>query len=311
MDSDEVSTKKATSQELQYTSVTYWYPIYKSQSLRSEILPLGDDFVKYHTISDEWNNYNEEEDPEAECPDFIELQEKMKEVIDEMGAVFPRTNWSSPRDSQWILKTPSLKCISVEDVFMLLKASTRLSYEFDEWLNQSQVQPAVILRKWYEMEPSMEFRCFVVEGSLVAISQKNCREKYSHLLEQKLILKEHIFDFWKSHIQSSFPLLEYTFDVYLQKKKVITNKIYRVFLVSFGVFGLEDESPCLYEWSDFQHFKNSELDIRFVENDNARLLPSDNIYNSIPADLQTANTEELTSAIKICREQIEKEDLDS
>lgn len=58
-------------------------------------------------------------------------------------------------------------CREPNDLYQLFKASERVSL-----LLESGGQPEVVLRKWVEMEPSMEFRCFVKDGDLRAICQR-------------------------------------------------------------------------------------------------------------------------------------------
>lgn len=42
------------------------------------------------------------------------------------------------------------------------------------------------LRKWFDIKPCYEFRCFVREGKLVAASQRDTSNFYEFLLERDL-----------------------------------------------------------------------------------------------------------------------------
>ena len=46
-------------------------------------------------------------------------------------------------------------------------------------------RPVLALRKWFDMQGCYEFRCFVAEGNLVGVSQRDCANFYSFLLEQQ------------------------------------------------------------------------------------------------------------------------------
>lgn len=47
-------------------------------------------------------------------------------------------------------------------------------------------QVVLALRKWFDIKPCFEFRCFVREGRLVAVSQRDTSNFYEFLLEKEL-----------------------------------------------------------------------------------------------------------------------------
>jgi hypothetical protein len=63
-------------------------------------------------------------------PSFAELEVKIKKAIDKLGGdVFPKLNWSSPRDVPWIMNMGTLKCSTPGDVFLLLKSSEFVTHD--------------------------------------------------------------------------------------------------------------------------------------------------------------------------------------
>ena len=139
---------------------------------------------------------DEEEDEEEERQfAFPDLDTQIRQVISEYGAVFPKLNFSSPKastsvfthslplvltiskDASWILPSSSpLKCTSPSEVYMLLKSSDFISHDLttehvfegckpEENLPNYQLE--LILRKWYHVDPSREFRCFVRSRKLI------------------------------------------------------------------------------------------------------------------------------------------------
>lgn len=99
--------------------------------------------------------------------------------------MFPKLNWSSPRDASWIATTNTLKCHNPADIFLLLKSSDFIAHDLahayedcsdaapegcpkDEAGVQRRPKTVqLILRKWFDLAPSMEFRCFVRDNELV------------------------------------------------------------------------------------------------------------------------------------------------
>jgi hypothetical protein len=114
------------------------------------------------------------------------------------SGLFPKLNTTAPQDAQWILPLPQpLKCSTAEDVFMVLKASGLMNgvvessllagrpaeerggvaHEADgetegeisidgvvEDLSDAELageRVELVLKKWYDMDRSREFRLFV------------------------------------------------------------------------------------------------------------------------------------------------------
>jgi len=55
------------------------------------------------------------------------------EIIEDFdGAVFPKLNWSSPKDATWISTTGTLKCETVSEIFLLLKSSDYITHDLSQ-----------------------------------------------------------------------------------------------------------------------------------------------------------------------------------
>jgi len=64
----------------------------------------------------------------------------------------------------------------------------------------------LVLKKWYSVRTSMEFRLFVYKRRLVGISQRDCANYYEFLKDQKLELHQKLLQFWSSTIANTFPI---------------------------------------------------------------------------------------------------------
>ena len=68
-----------------------------------------------------------------QSPYFPDFDQQIKNAIEDLGGkVFPKLNWSSPRDASWIGLNASLHCFSVQDVYLLLKSSSFISHDLTE-----------------------------------------------------------------------------------------------------------------------------------------------------------------------------------
>lgn len=84
-------------------------------------------------------------------------------------------------------------CENIYDIFMALKTSAILMdmiEDYEEWIDKDCLPDECIItkkeseefnrigyylevRKWYKMDPTCEYSCYVFESKLLAISQRN------------------------------------------------------------------------------------------------------------------------------------------
>ncbi|THH06087.1 hypothetical protein EW145_g4330 [Phellinidium pouzarii] len=232
------------------------------------IRPLGDDFRRYLlsdgvyipegsdnvTTSDDNSDKDEDTDnPEGRFA-FPELDAQIRQAITEYEAVFPKLNFSSPKDASWILPSSSpLKCTSPMDVYILLKSSDFITHDvspenvFDGCLPKTQSTPyelELVLRKWYHVDPSREFRCFVRSGNLIAISQRDANF-YEYMNEQKTRdkLLSTIKEFWIREIKQKWPTQDYTFDL------ILTRSLESAHIVDFNPYAARTD-PLLFTYDE-------------------------------------------------------------
>ncbi|EGV95431.1 Cell division cycle protein 123-like [Cricetulus griseus] len=109
------------------------------------------------------------------APEFPEFTTQVQEAINSLGgSVFPKLNWSAPRDAYWIAMNSSLKCKTLSDIFLLFKSSDFITRDFTQpfiHCTDDSPDPSIeyelVLRKWCELIPGAEFRCFVKENKLI------------------------------------------------------------------------------------------------------------------------------------------------
>lgn len=183
--------------DLAACSFDKWYPSLRKHSIPSTVLPLTQEFVEYlkadgvavacgeEADDDSWDDEEEgEEQRAAPAPRFPSLETAIEDAITRHGgAVLPKLNWSAPTDAAWMLGG-SLRCLSPRDVLLLLKSSDRVAHDLcDARRLCSEAPPedehkwVLVLRKWSNLRPSGEFRCFRSGGQLLAACQ---RDRYSH-----------------------------------------------------------------------------------------------------------------------------------
>ncbi|KAI8342273.1 D123-domain-containing protein [Chlamydoabsidia padenii] len=189
------------------------------------------------------------------------IEEAIRQAVDEFGgAVFPKLNWSSPRDAAWIATTQSLKCTSPFDVFLLLKSSDFINHDLNHAFEHCERQPEnitydLILRKWHDLQPSLEFRCFVKEKEIIGISQREMTF-YGFLVDIQEELETKIYNFFEDHIRDNFPNTNYVFDVYVQQDRR------KVWLIDFNPFA-ETTDGLLYSYDKLLEFDTEKDEAEF------------------------------------------------
>lgn len=179
------------------------------------------------------------------------LKEFLDQTFEEFEYVFPKVNTVSPSDASFFIQ--ELKCISTEDVFTALKASTRISDELNKSKNNE-----LVLKKWYSLKKIDEFRLFILENDLVGISQRYINMVYD--AENCEEIKELINEFF-CKIDWGKKMADYdtcTIDVivYPQSKRVKIVDVNR----------LEDNQDSCLLFNTVENLRNTiELEIRVVD----------------------------------------------
>ena len=138
---------------------------------------------------DETENDTEEEEQREDLPPFNEEVTAVAEAIRNLNenclmeegdyGVVVHGMFSCANDSPWCTTNGTLRCADARDVFMTFRCSSKLIADLElqlalsSCLNASVVMPPSIrLRKHMNFSPDSEFRLFIENGRLVAVSQR-------------------------------------------------------------------------------------------------------------------------------------------
>ncbi|KDQ20843.1 hypothetical protein BOTBODRAFT_151782 [Botryobasidium botryosum FD-172 SS1] len=187
---------------------------------------------------------------------FPELDAKIRQAIADYGAVFPKLNWTSPRDAVWILAPSSpLKCTSPSDVYLFLKSSDFVSHDLDPELvfaccediveGEEDYDLELVLKKWYPVERSRELRCFVRQETLIGISQRDTNY-YDFLNEvsTQASIRSAVVAFWETNIKGRWDGGgDYIFDI------LLTRDLSRAHIIDFNPYAPHTD-PLLFTYPD-------------------------------------------------------------
>ncbi|QRW00414.1 cell division cycle protein [Ceratobasidium sp. AG-Ba] len=290
-----------------------WYPLFERKTIKCTIIPaLSDDFKAYlesdgiiipegaedrgpsiEMSDDEAQESDSDDDPPQRYA-FPELDAQIRQAISTYDAVFPKLNWTAPKDAAWMLSTNApLKCTSPADVYLLLKSSDFAMHDLDEagifegcvdqalpsnGLNgehgigddadMSSVSSAelhensvgynleLVLKKWYEVERSREVRCFIRDNRLLAISQRD-PNFFEHLvpLETQNRIRATVWSFWRREVKNKFANGRVPNYVL---DLLLTRDLSRAHIVDFNPYAPRTDS-LLFEWSELAELHEQAL----------------------------------------------------
>lgn len=239
----------------------------------------------------DWEEEEEDVDDDQEQGDregsdltvgsFKELHEEIISKINELGGkVFPKLNWSSPKDAKWIMPGNTIRCDHVNDIYLLLNSSDHIVDDLDspfleitnnpgqqQQLKEEIVLPLVdyelVLTKWQDINPALEFRAFIKNNKIIGISQRDLNH-YEFLNDLKEELHEKIEIFLNDEIipkLSSIQLSKYIIDLYIPRP---FNKIY---IIDINPFSRKSDS-LLFTWNELLKNPGNEYEFRLIDKTN-------------------------------------------
>ncbi|KAI8102196.1 hypothetical protein M9435_005802 [Picochlorum sp. BPE23] len=276
-----------------------------------------------YDTSDSWSTESSSSSAEtggAPPEELAEVYARVKDAIDELGGcVIPKLQWSCPKDASWMMPNNTIQCSTADDVFLLLKSSDRIAHdvevlqqichqssprsplvsstmthnhddddkeedeEEEEMVKIPEKAHVLALRRWYDLKPGREFRCFVKNNRLIAISQRDVSCKYQHIIDHVDAIKQRIQHMYDTVIHTRFSLVNFSFDCYVPEAEHASVRI-----IDFNPFHHQDEedqeqqqeqehvmvsavtNPLLFTWEDIHALSNTQderVEFRYIDQD--------------------------------------------
>jgi len=225
-----------------------------------------------YTLSEDTDSEDEEEyDPSTEWRD---IHTQIKATIEELGGkVTPKLNWSAPKDATWMSPTNDLQCKNANDIYLLLKSSNFITHDLDyvfvdceeedesisktdlpisttdpsasqtaESPTAQKIPYYLILRKYFNLNPALEFRCFVRNRTLLCMCQRDLNH-FDFLFPMRGLLRAQIQSFFDEKLKHTFPDPNFVFDVYIPPPHE------RVWLIDINPWAMKTD-PLLFSWKE-------------------------------------------------------------
>ncbi|KAL9646940.1 hypothetical protein ABK040_013799 [Willaertia magna] len=235
--------------EISFFNFDIWYTFLEKE-MKEEIIiiPLTEDYLK--SLQRAYTNFTFQQP--LQQVDLLNLKELMNKIerklINKSKSYFIKLSTRSPKDNKYSLqkieeknldnltneeifkmKYDSLKCNKPSEMIDMLRTSKRVFDDISFYLEEKELfnyyNLNLIIREWIEdLEFDLEFRCFIFNGKVTAISQYQCFHVFERLQNENFCkeIADKIISFQQS-IQNNLPFLQnYVMDIaYLPKKEQV------------------------------------------------------------------------------------------
>lgn len=294
---------------------------YRAITPKARLIPLSDAFLSYLRAdgivlppenpsraammgedsgietSDSEEDDNDQEDPSEAWRDIhTQIEETIRELD---GKVTPKLNWSAPKDATWIAVTNDLQCQTPNDIYMLLKSSDFITHDLEHAFDDTDPEPEgattedldtnnipyhLVLRKYFNLNPALEFRCFVRNRTLLCMCQRDLNH-FDFLFPMRDMFVSRIQKFFDEKLKDTFPDPSFVFDVYVPPPHD------RVWLIDINPWAIRTD-PLLFSWLEILTMK----DLAPLEDEVVRLSIKDDGSSASPeADDSEDEVENISS----------------
>jgi len=297
-----------TREHILHCSYHYWHSRYRTTTPKARLIPLSQPFIDY-LRSDGIVLPSEDDEPQTSSTDadsgifsastspadsdsdeeepdpslaWLDIHRKIKETIAELkGSVYPKLNWSAPKDATWIAATNSMESRTPNDIYLLLKSSDFITHDLEQAFDgceqddesnklDSTGEPTsgrgnsipyhLVLRKAIPaLVTSLEFRCFVRKRRLLCICQRDLNH-YAFLPSLIPVLRLRIQELFDKNLQNTFPDDNFVFDVYDPAPHD------RVWLIDINPWAARTD-PLLFSWLEILQMRGPENNDRCSNGD--------------------------------------------
>lgn len=145
---------------------------------------------------------------------------------------------------------------------MLLKSSDFVTHDLEHAFDDTDPEPSestnesvdvpkipyhLVLRKYFNLNPSLEFRCFVRDRKLICLCQRDLNH-YDFLFPMRDMLRSRIQAFFDDKLRDTFPDTNFVFDVYVPPPHE------RVWLIDINPWAIRTD-PLLFSWLEILTMK--------------------------------------------------------
>ena len=158
------------------------------------------------------------------------------------------------------LRSDYLKADNAKEAMNLLLTSERIHLDFQDWIKEGGKEMLAIREFGQSLYDDLEFRAFIYESKLTAITQYNHYIKFDHIIKNKDKYQQMIHDFWNKNIKNIIKITNYSIDFAILDEN-------KVMVIEMSPF-LKSTGPCCLKWElDHEEMMHGNGNLRVNEND--------------------------------------------
>lgn len=235
-------------EQVRPTYIENWSPALASLSVAQVDVPLSkQDAISLGCSITDWGEVFRQRYPAGPFSGYERFQARFDEAVSRLpDGCFVRLGGCSPKDS-WLGHREGFRCLSGKKAFLLLTDASERVYEDLMLTLHNNYLPHVWFRRWQDIAKHLEFRCFVRNQTLIAISQYNYHDAFAvdvdkHTVEWAVLR-------WLPSFYNACSLQDVVADVFVTCQTHDNERRWQVKLIEINpLFEMTD--PCLFSWPE-------------------------------------------------------------
>ena len=158
------------------------------------------------------------------------------------------------------LRSNNLKADNSKEALNLLLTSERIHLDLKDWINEGGKEMIALREFGDNLCDDLEFRAFIYNNKLTAITQYDHYIKFEHIIKNKDKYQKMIHEYWSKNIKDIMKVPNYSIDFAILKNDEVIAIEMSPFLKSTG--------PCCLKWEiDHEEMMNGNGNLKVNEND--------------------------------------------
>ena len=279
--------------------IEQWYPILKDFTFKTYFIPLEieDAIAMSNFYEEKYLSKNKLTRDDINRIKNLEL--KIQKLLDsnpnlKTGGCFARLSGRSPKDGEpynmqkiknnyennlikyeklynlqkdspqlkvlSFLHSKNLKSENAKEVLNLLLSSERIHLDLNDWIKEGGKEMLAIREYGQDLCDDLEFRAFIYNNKLTAITQYDHYIKFDHIIKNKDKYQQMINEYWNKNIKNIIKIPNYSIDF-----AILNNN--EVIVIEMSPF-MKSTGPCCLKWEiDYEEMMHGNGNLKINEND--------------------------------------------
>ena len=162
------------------------------------------------------------------------------------------------------LRSKNLKAENAKEALNLLLSSERIHLDLKDWIKEGGKEMLALREFGQDLNDDLEFRAFIYNNKLTAITQYDHYIKFDHIIQNKDKYEKLINEYWLKNIKDLIKTPHYSIDFAIMNDN-------QVIAIEMSPF-MKSTGPCCLRW---------EIDAEEMMNGTGKLKVNENVYEDV------------------------------